>query len=88
MKPAPNILIVDDNPADVTLVREALAGSKHRSQLRSVARSYLRLDVGARFAAGGVGAVAASATGFVFAAAGVGLSGSEAGNCEQENGEA
>jgi CheY-like chemotaxis protein len=36
MKPAPNILIVDDNPADVTLVREALAGSKHRSQLTSV----------------------------------------------------
>jgi two-component system, chemotaxis family, response regulator Rcp1 len=37
MKPAPDILIVDDNPADVALVREALTGSKHHSQLNSVA---------------------------------------------------
>jgi two-component system response regulator len=37
MKPAPGILIVDDNPADVALVREALTGSKHHSQLNSVA---------------------------------------------------
>jgi two-component system, chemotaxis family, response regulator Rcp1 len=36
MKPAPDVLIVDDNPADVALVREALAGSKHRSQLSTV----------------------------------------------------
>lgn len=36
MKPAPDLLIVDDNPADVALVREALAGSKHRSQLSTV----------------------------------------------------
>jgi chemotaxis family two-component system response regulator Rcp1 len=31
----PDILMVDDNPADVALVREALAGSKRGSQLRS-----------------------------------------------------
>src|ERR1022692_1679154 len=36
MKGPPDILMVDDNPADVTLVREALAGSKRRSQIRSV----------------------------------------------------
>jgi CheY-like chemotaxis protein len=36
MKAAPDILMVDDNPADVALVREALAGSKRRSQLRSL----------------------------------------------------
>jgi chemotaxis family two-component system response regulator Rcp1 len=36
MKPAPQVLIVDDNPADVALVCEALAGSKHRSQINSV----------------------------------------------------
>jgi two-component system, chemotaxis family, response regulator Rcp1 len=32
----PNVLIVDDNPADSSLVREALAGSKHHSQIHSV----------------------------------------------------
>lgn len=36
MKPAPDILIVDDNPADVALVCEALAGSKDRSRVNSV----------------------------------------------------
>lgn len=36
MKGPPDILMVDDNPADVALVREALAGSKRRSQIRSV----------------------------------------------------
>src|SRR5271169_2372283 len=36
MKPAPDVLVVDDNPADVALVREALAGSRHRSQLSTV----------------------------------------------------
>jgi two-component system, chemotaxis family, response regulator Rcp1 len=30
------LLIVDDNPADVALVGEALAGSKHHSQLSTV----------------------------------------------------
>jgi len=30
------LLVVDDNPADVALVREALAGSKHHSQISSV----------------------------------------------------
>ncbi len=37
MKPAPDVLVVDDNPADVALVCEALAGSKHRSKISSVA---------------------------------------------------
>ncbi|MFZ0771688.1 MAG: response regulator [Candidatus Sulfotelmatobacter sp.] len=36
MKRAPDVLIVDDNPADVALVCEALAGSKHRSKISSV----------------------------------------------------
>ena len=36
MKPAPDVLIADDNPADVALVLEALAGSKHRSHINSV----------------------------------------------------
>lgn len=36
MKAAPDVLMVDDNPADVALVSEALAGSKHRSQLSTV----------------------------------------------------
>jgi CheY-like chemotaxis protein len=35
MKAAPDILMVDDNPADVALVREALAGGKRGTQLRS-----------------------------------------------------
>ena len=53
------------------------AYAKERGELGSVARGDLGLDVGTAFAAGGVGAVAASATGFVFAAAGVGLGGGE-----------
>jgi len=36
MKSAPELLIVDDNPADVVLVCEALAGGRHRSQINSV----------------------------------------------------
>jgi chemotaxis family two-component system response regulator Rcp1 len=36
MKPAPDLLIADDNTADVALVREALAGSKRHSQISSV----------------------------------------------------
>jgi len=36
MKAAPDVLIVDDNPADVSLVCEALSGSKHRSRINSV----------------------------------------------------
>ncbi len=36
MKSAPDILVVDDNPADVALISEALAGSKHHSKISSV----------------------------------------------------
>ena len=36
MKPAPDLLIVDDNPADASLICEALAGSPHRSQIHNV----------------------------------------------------
>jgi len=36
MKPAPDVLIVDDNPGDVALVCEALSRSKRRSQINSV----------------------------------------------------
>jgi len=36
MKTPPDVLIVDDNPADVALIREALTGSKHGSQMKSV----------------------------------------------------
>jgi len=36
VKPASDLLMVDDNPADVALVCEALAASKHRSRLHSV----------------------------------------------------
>jgi two-component system, chemotaxis family, response regulator Rcp1 len=36
MNTAPDVLIVDDNPADVALIREALTGSKHGSQIESV----------------------------------------------------
>jgi CheY-like chemotaxis protein len=36
MKPLPELLIVDDNPADVVLAREALTGSVHGSQISSV----------------------------------------------------
>jgi chemotaxis family two-component system response regulator Rcp1 len=32
----PQLLIVDDNPADVDLVRAALAGSKHRPEISNV----------------------------------------------------
>ena len=37
MKPLPQVLLVDDNPADVGLAREALAGGRHRSGIRHVA---------------------------------------------------
>lgn len=36
MKLAPDVLIVDDNPADVSLVCEALSTSKHHSKIDSV----------------------------------------------------
>jgi chemotaxis family two-component system response regulator Rcp1 len=36
VKLIPEILVVDDNPADVILVREALAGSLFHSRIRSV----------------------------------------------------
>lgn len=36
MKASPALLIVDDNPADVVLAREALAASQHRGQINSV----------------------------------------------------
>jgi two-component system, chemotaxis family, response regulator Rcp1 len=36
MRSTHELLIVDDNPADVALVREALAGSAHPSQINSV----------------------------------------------------
>jgi CheY-like chemotaxis protein len=36
MKPVPELLMVDDNPADVVLAREALAGSARGSQINSV----------------------------------------------------
>ena len=36
MKAAPVLLIVDDNPADVGLIREALARSAHHSQINGV----------------------------------------------------
>jgi len=36
MKSVPELLIVDDSPADVGLVREALAGSAHHPQINSV----------------------------------------------------
>jgi chemotaxis family two-component system response regulator Rcp1 len=36
MKLMPELLVVDDNPADVSLVCEALAGSKHHSKINSV----------------------------------------------------
>jgi chemotaxis family two-component system response regulator Rcp1 len=37
MKLLLELLVVDDNPADVVLVAEALAESKHHSQIKSVA---------------------------------------------------
>ncbi len=47
MRPAPEILVVDDNPADVALVRESLAETTHQSHVHSVvnaeeALAYLR----------------------------------------------
>jgi CheY-like chemotaxis protein len=36
MKQLPQVLLVDDNPADVGLAREALAGSRHHSQIIDV----------------------------------------------------
>ena len=36
MKSVPRVLIVDDNPADVSLVREALAATKCQSEISSV----------------------------------------------------
>jgi chemotaxis family two-component system response regulator Rcp1 len=36
MNPLQELLVVDDNPADVALVIEALAGSKYHSQLSTV----------------------------------------------------
>jgi two-component system, chemotaxis family, response regulator Rcp1 len=36
MKLLLELLVVDDNPADVALVTEALAGSRHHSQINSV----------------------------------------------------
>ncbi len=37
MKPLPQVLLVDDNPADVGLAREALAGGRHQSRIDDVA---------------------------------------------------
>ena len=37
MKQLPQVLLVDDNPADVGLAREALAGGRHRSCISDVA---------------------------------------------------
>jgi two-component system, chemotaxis family, response regulator Rcp1 len=36
MKQLPQVLLVDDNPADVVLAREALAGGKHHSHISNV----------------------------------------------------
>ena len=36
MKQLPQVLLVDDNPADVVLAREALAGGKHQSHISNV----------------------------------------------------
>ncbi len=37
MKPLPQVLLVDDNPADVSLAREALAGGRHQTHISTVA---------------------------------------------------
>ena len=37
MKPLPQVLLVDDNPADVGLAKEALAGGRHQSCISNVA---------------------------------------------------
>ena len=44
MKSLPQLLLVDDNPADVVLVREALAGSRHRSCINNVADGEQAMD--------------------------------------------
>lgn len=36
MKQLPQVLLVDDNPADVDLAKEALAGGRHQSQISEV----------------------------------------------------
>lgn len=36
MKTLPQVLLVDDNPADVVLAREALAGGRHQSRIYHV----------------------------------------------------
>jgi two-component system, chemotaxis family, response regulator Rcp1 len=36
MKKLPEVLLVDDNPADVDLTQEALAGGRHRSHISNV----------------------------------------------------
>lgn len=36
MNQLPQVLLVDDNPADVRLAREALAGGRHQSQINEV----------------------------------------------------
>jgi chemotaxis family two-component system response regulator Rcp1 len=36
VKPLPQVLLVDDNPADVGLAREALAGGRHQSHISDV----------------------------------------------------
>ncbi len=36
MKTLPQVLLVDDNPADVALAREALAGGRHQSRIYHV----------------------------------------------------
>jgi CheY-like chemotaxis protein len=36
MKTLPQVLLVDDNPADVVLAREALAGGRHQSHICQV----------------------------------------------------
>ena len=47
MKQLPQVLLVDDNPADVVLAREALTGGRHQSHISDVpdgkeAMAYLR----------------------------------------------
>jgi CheY-like chemotaxis protein len=49
MQPVPEILMVDDNPADIALVREAIAEGKRRCKVHSVedgmeAMSFLRRE--------------------------------------------
>jgi CheY-like chemotaxis protein len=36
MRPLPQVLLVDDNPADVGLAREALVGGRHQSRISHV----------------------------------------------------